>query len=321
VTPILLLADDSVTIRRVIELTFADEDIQVVTVGDGDQAIAALGATPPDIVLADVGMPGRNGYEVAEYIRSTPALAHTRVVLLTGAFEPVDEERAAALRCDGILAKPFEPQQVIARVRRLLAGASSDDGGTGDDALRGDDAGAGPADARRGNGDAPLTDAGSRDRIDAYFDRLDQAFIERSGATPAAAPAAAAEMPAARAAAAEMAAGLVERGVPGGPDVGASAAGIAHRPRLIALPTLAEAFAALLASEGQDGGSGESGWPAAAAVPTEALAEDVTRMVLDRMPDTVIRAAVSDVVAAVAERLVREEIERLKASVDLPDDE
>src|SRR3954468_1656000 len=103
----LLLADDSVTIQRVIELTFADEDIQVVAVSDGDQAIARLDAAPPDIVLADVGMPGKNGYEVAQYIRRTPKLSHIPVVLLTGAFEPVDQERANAAGCDGVLAKPF----------------------------------------------------------------------------------------------------------------------------------------------------------------------------------------------------------------------
>ena len=68
----LLLADDSVTIQRVIELTFADEDVQVVAVSDGDEAIARLSKTPPDIVLADVGMPGKNGYEVAQHIKSTP---------------------------------------------------------------------------------------------------------------------------------------------------------------------------------------------------------------------------------------------------------
>ncbi len=94
----LLLADDSVTIQRVIELTFADEDIQVVAVSDGDQAIERLEATTPDIVLADIGMPGRNGYEVAQFMRRTPRLAHIPVVLLTGAFEPVDQERAAAGR-------------------------------------------------------------------------------------------------------------------------------------------------------------------------------------------------------------------------------
>src|SRR5438445_5001697 len=117
----LLLADDSVTIQRVIELTFADEDVQVIAVSDGDQAIAQLDANPPDIVLADVGMPGKDGYEVAAYVKHSPRLSHIPVVLLTGAFEPVDQARAASVGCDGVLAKPFEPQLVIGRVRELLA--------------------------------------------------------------------------------------------------------------------------------------------------------------------------------------------------------
>src|SRR3989442_12484491 len=117
----LLLADDSVTIQRVIQLTVADEDIKVIAVSDGDQAIAQLDATPPDIVLADIGMPGRNGYEVAEYVKRSPRLSHIPVVLLTGAFEPVDQVKASAVGCDGVLAKPFEPQLVIGRVKELLA--------------------------------------------------------------------------------------------------------------------------------------------------------------------------------------------------------
>src|SRR5437763_9862647 len=116
----LLLADDSVTIQRVIELTFADEDVKVVAVSDGDQAIQRLDSAPPDIVLADIGMPGKNGYEVAQYVKRSPHLAHIPVVLLTGAFEPVDQARAAEAGCDGILAKPFEPQLVITRVKELL---------------------------------------------------------------------------------------------------------------------------------------------------------------------------------------------------------
>ena len=67
-TPKLLLADDSVTIQRVIELTFADENVQVVAVGDGKEAIDRVRTDPPDIVLADIGMPERDGYEVAEFI-------------------------------------------------------------------------------------------------------------------------------------------------------------------------------------------------------------------------------------------------------------
>ena len=117
----LLLADDSVTIQRVIELTFADEDVTVVAVSDGDQAIERLEASPIDIVLADIGMPGKNGYEVAQYMRRSPKLAHIPVMLLTGAFEPVDQARANEAGCDGVLAKPFEPQLVIGRVKELLA--------------------------------------------------------------------------------------------------------------------------------------------------------------------------------------------------------
>jgi len=87
----LLLADDSVTIQRVIELTFADEDVQVVAVGNGRDAIERVQRDRPDIVLADIGMPERNGYEVAAFVKGNPATAHIPVVLLTGAFEPIDE--------------------------------------------------------------------------------------------------------------------------------------------------------------------------------------------------------------------------------------
>jgi len=117
----LLLADDNVTIQRVIELTFADEDVQVVAVSDGEQAIARMEASPPDIVLADIGMRGKNGYEVAQYVKESPRLSHIPVVLLSGAFEPVDQARASAAGCEGVLAKPFEPHLVIDRVKELLA--------------------------------------------------------------------------------------------------------------------------------------------------------------------------------------------------------
>src|SRR5918996_5571429 len=98
----LLLADDSVTIQRVIELTFADEDVQVLTAGDGEQAIQRVEADHPDIVLADIGMPKRSGYEVAAFIKGQPELAHIPVLLLAGAFEPVDQARAEEAGCDGV---------------------------------------------------------------------------------------------------------------------------------------------------------------------------------------------------------------------------
>jgi len=119
----LLLADDSVTIQRVIELTFAGEDVQVLAVGDGEEAIARISSERPDIILADIGMPKRSGYEVSAFVKNNPELETIPVLLLAGAFEPVDEGKAKEAKCDGVLVKPFEPQHVIARVRELIGGA------------------------------------------------------------------------------------------------------------------------------------------------------------------------------------------------------
>jgi len=119
----LLLADDSVTIQRVIELTFSGEDVQVLTASDGEEAVTRITADKPDIVLADIGMPKRSGYDVSAFVKGKPELSHIPVLLLAGAFEPVDDARAKEVQCDGVLVKPFEPQQVIARVRELLGGA------------------------------------------------------------------------------------------------------------------------------------------------------------------------------------------------------
>ena len=119
----LFLVDASITIQRVIELTFAGEDVDVVTVSDGEQAMARIAIERPDIVLADIGVPRRNGYEVAAFVRGQSDLKHIPVLLLAGAFEPVDEAKAEQAGADGVLVKPFEPQHVITRVRELLESA------------------------------------------------------------------------------------------------------------------------------------------------------------------------------------------------------
>ena len=81
----LLLADDSVTIQRVVELTFSGEDVQVITVGDGEQAIARIPIERPDIVLADIGMPKRSGYDVAAFVKGTAgSRAHSRAAACRG---------------------------------------------------------------------------------------------------------------------------------------------------------------------------------------------------------------------------------------------
>jgi CheY-like chemotaxis protein len=121
----ILLADDSITIQKVIELTFSDEDFDVVTVGNGRLALEKVQEVRPDIVLCDIIMPEKDGYEVCDFIKKNPGLQHIPVLLLTGAFEPFDQDRAARVGSDGFLAKPFEPETLIAKVKELLGRAAS----------------------------------------------------------------------------------------------------------------------------------------------------------------------------------------------------
>ncbi len=116
----LLLADDSVTIQKVIGITFVNEDFDLSVVDNGDAALEKARAERPDLILADVFMPGKNGYELCAAVKSDPALAGVPVLLLTGTFEPFDEGKANSAGADGWIAKPFESQTLISRVRELL---------------------------------------------------------------------------------------------------------------------------------------------------------------------------------------------------------
>jgi CheY-like chemotaxis protein len=384
VTHTLLLADDSVTIQRVIELTFADEDVQVIAVSDGDQAIARLESAPPDIVLADIGMPGKNGYEVAKYVKQSPKLSHIPVVLLTGAFEPVDQARAAEVGCDGVLAKPFEPQLVIGRVKELLSA----------EAHVATAAPAVPAlEPAANHGPAELDD---------YFDRLDVAFSKLSGGTRplsdsksgtiAAAdidgvpdgvgesPASVADEidryvaehsegptpelslspePVLHAAEPPRVETPVEstelRAAPMSPPAELTSAAPSSIPRPIPVPSvsapavspvsartvspsagaasstfpsIADAFAAILAAEqAEPSSAARPVWPILQAppvaeptppVPLELTDEEIDRIVgrvIDRMSDRVVRETVTGIASDTAERLVREEIERIKNAI------
>src|SRR5690606_9631977 len=117
----ILLADDSVTIQKVVELTFMDEDYEVVAVSNGDEAVARLDEVEPALVIADVHMPGANGYEVCRRVKQwRPG---TPVLLLVGTFEPFQEEEAVSAGSDGHLKKPFDSQELLRRVETLLASA------------------------------------------------------------------------------------------------------------------------------------------------------------------------------------------------------
>jgi CheY-like chemotaxis protein len=118
-----------VTIQKVITITFASEDYELEIVGDGDAAIEKAREFLPDIILADVAMPGKTGYEVSKIIKNDPRLGHIPVLLLAGTFEPLDEAEAASSMSDGCIVKPFESQELIDKVAGLLKESAGAPGG------------------------------------------------------------------------------------------------------------------------------------------------------------------------------------------------
>lgn len=121
----ILLADDSITIQKVVELTFSDGDYEVTAVNNGARAIQKLSEMRPDIILSDIIMPEKNGYEVCEYVKSHPDYRTIPVILLTGTFEPFDPDRADQAGCDAVVTKPFESQSLIHKVDELITQAEA----------------------------------------------------------------------------------------------------------------------------------------------------------------------------------------------------
>src|SRR5229473_3005218 len=117
----ILVADDNSNIQKMVVLALKDQGIDVVAVGNGEAAVRKISDIRPDLVLADVFMPVRNGYEVCQYVKSDPSLAHIPVILLVGAFDPLDEQEAQRVGADGVLKKPFvPPDPLISMVKSAL---------------------------------------------------------------------------------------------------------------------------------------------------------------------------------------------------------
>lgn len=311
----LLLADDSVTIQRVIELTFADEGVRVIAVGHGETAIERIDQDRPDIVLADVGLPGVDGYQIATHVKQSQGQSNVPVLLLTGAFEPIDEARARDTGCDGVLVKPFEPRQLIKTVRDLLAGSRSPELWPADmPRLETLSPRPGPVAAPPvapppaavsltpepelsddpnvvsisydGEGDTDLTEALARLELIAVPD-----------SPPVESPVQSLEP-------------LESLGADAGEwDLSsASGAGQASRPsQPPANQSLSNVFSALLAAERRNPEARAS--IAASPALTEAAVQEVVKKVVREMTDEVVRK----IVLETAERLIREEIDRIKA--------
>jgi CheY-like chemotaxis protein len=120
----ILVADDNSNIQKMVGLALKEQGIEVVAVGNGEAAVRKISEIRPDLVLADVFMPVRNGYEVCQYVKSDASLAHIPVILLVGAFDPLDEQEAQRVGADGVLKKPFvPPDPLISMVKSALARA------------------------------------------------------------------------------------------------------------------------------------------------------------------------------------------------------
>jgi CheY-like chemotaxis protein len=326
----LLLADASPMMHRIVELTFAGSDVQVTAVRDGDEAVRHITGTPPDIVLADHALARRSGYEISAFVKSRSELAHIPVVLLAGAFEPIDQIRAAQVGCDGVIGKPFEPHQLTARVHELLArdrrppahGVAEPEPSTPlaiapsdaaeADPLAPDDAEPSPdaaeADGRSGSGSASASLVPTVTALLAAAVPPDHR-TEPDGATgPAPAP--------------------VLEG-----EAGAGEPGKLRGTTLTDLSELAEALGAFrrrtIEPAPPEPASFEppsvrdpapAGPLARSPLASEELVEEVTRRVLERLAPDAIEGMAGRVVSDVAARLLREELDRVRRRPATPPD-
>ena len=117
----ILVADDSVTMRRILEVTFQGEDAQVTTVDSGEAAVRKASELNPDVVFADLSLNGMDGYSIASAIKSSPGLERTAVVVMASQKHPYDEDKGRAAGVDDHILKPFDTQHVIDRVKQVLA--------------------------------------------------------------------------------------------------------------------------------------------------------------------------------------------------------
>jgi CheY-like chemotaxis protein len=120
-TPTVYFIDDSATMREVIKIAFRRENITVITAGDAASAIAQFEQTPPDAVITDVIMPGQDGYSVCSQIKQHPQFSATPVILMSGVVNKSVADKAVSVGADELIRKPFQPQDLIARVKSFLS--------------------------------------------------------------------------------------------------------------------------------------------------------------------------------------------------------
>ena len=286
----IFLADDSITIQKVVELTFSEGNYEVICVGNGAAAMQRLAEVSPDIALLDVIMPERSGYDVCAHIRKDKDLGWMPVLLLTGAFEPYDEKRAGEAGADGHMTKPFESRALVTTVEALLASRPRPGQSAAQSAVQ-----SGPPAGRPQEypAAAPPTQAAHTVRMKAT-----DLFTEVPPG-PAARPASAAPPAAASTAGASMAAS---------PRPAASTA-----PQRTP-PSTAQAAAASSASRPsteQPAPTGANGGARAVSVPPEML-ERAVREVVAGISEKIVREVAWEVIPDLAEAIIQRRIRELE---------
>lgn len=120
--PKVLVVDDSLTVRKVVERALETRSIQVLAAATGAEALASLEREPPDLVICDVLMPDKNGFEICEFVKSHPSLAQVPVLLISGVVNGTVLARAASVRSADVMRKPFAAEELLRKVDGLLAG-------------------------------------------------------------------------------------------------------------------------------------------------------------------------------------------------------
>lgn len=120
------VVDDDTDVRHVISYALDDEGHEVTAHKDGEAALEALLAAPPDLMILDLMMPGYDGYEILEQMDGWGLREATRVLVLTAKVSAADRSRALSLGADAFMTKPFDPDALADRVRELLALSNED---------------------------------------------------------------------------------------------------------------------------------------------------------------------------------------------------
>jgi len=123
IMPKVLLADDSATMQKVVDLVLRDQGYEVVSANNGEDAVNIISTSPPDLVLAYIKLPGVDGYQICQKVKSNPATSKIPVVLLAGAFDPVDDAMKAQVGADGSIVKPFQAEDLLKVIREHIGSA------------------------------------------------------------------------------------------------------------------------------------------------------------------------------------------------------